>query len=323
MKKKILIAAAVFAVVAITLPFALKFSRNSETAFFATRKRAEAAKPAAGIKQQELAGEVDATAAQPTNSRRLADEERETRDVLQEQKNLRDDRLDTKPLGRVFNPGGGTERKLEYHIAMNYQIDSIKSARAFFNQWIPRYGFLSNESASGNQMSVRVRIRSANLYAALNDLDGIGNLTAESISVQDHTENAVYQQMLAAREEIRARRRTIANHAMSTGNKNWEASENLLSQTEDRQLATRIEEWRIADRIGYASLNMTLSLPAAPHMDTVEVPQFRNAFVGLFNILLQLVYAAIYLIPLALVAYAAYRGMKRILPALRALKTAP
>lgn len=225
-------------------------------------------------------------------------------------------------LGRVFAPGAtiGGERKLEYNLSLGYQIESVKAARAFFTQWIPRHGFLLHETANGvgnGYLSLQVKVRSANLYAALIDLDQVGNLTSENITVIDHTENSVHQQMLAAREEIRTRRRSLANSQTGTANKNWEATENLLSTSEDKQLATRMEEWRINDRVGWATIQITLSLPyvAAPH--PVEVPEFRNAFVGLLNVMLQLVYAAIYIIPLLVIGYIGYRGILRILPTLR------
>lgn len=166
-------------------------------------------------------------------------------------------------------------------------------------------------------MTLSVRVRSSNLYAALNDLDAIGALTSENITVYDHTENSVYQQMLAAREEIRNRRRSLANAKTDTGSKNWEATENLLSQSEDKQLQARMEEWRIGDRTGWATLKITLSLPVVVAPAPVEVPEFRNAFVGLLNLLLQLVYALIYIVPLVAIGYLAYRGALRIAPGLR------
>jgi hypothetical protein len=227
-------------------------------------------------------------------------------------------------LGRVFSPGAtiGGERKLEYNLSLGYQIESVKAARAFFTQWIPRHGFLLHETASGvnnGYLSLQVRVRSANLYAALIDLDQVGNLTSENITVTDHTENSVHQQLLAAREEIRNRRRSIANSQTGTANKNWEATENLLSMSEDKQLATRMEEWRINDRVGWATIQITLSLPYVAAPAPVEVPEFRNAFVGLLNIMLQLVYAAIYLIPLIIIGYLGYRGVLRLVPTLRKL----
>jgi|GEM_PF-652486 len=325
MKKKILIAAAVVAALAIALPLALRLNKRSEHDFFSTKQKAGNKKesPAGYLAQAEK--DVDTATASPAatpDRMRSADEETVTRSAGEKLHDARENQPAQASLGKIFTPATTNERKLEYNLAVNYQIDSLKSARAFFNQWIPRYGFLLQETASGDSngyMTLRVRVRSSNLYAALNDLDAIGKLTSENISVHDHTENAIYQQMLAAREDIRNRRRTIANANTGTGSKNWEATENLLSASEDKQLATRMEEWRVSDRIGWATLTITLSLPATPYVAPVEVPHFRNAFVGLLNVLLQLVYLGIYLVPLLLLCYVVYRVALRTIPVMRRL----
>lgn len=305
---------------ALTISLALQCSKKSEN-------RYHAAEAEQTNHKTETKGYIqdEATRNEPAKPAAAAKATREEADTLSDGRasGERPTDADAKPaanLGRVFMPAAGNERKLEYNVSLNYQISELKPARAFFNQWIPRYGFLLSETAAGDShgyMSLRVRIRSANLYAALNDLDQIGRLSSENIAVTDHTENAVYQQFLAAREEIRNRRRSIANAQTGTGSKNWEATENLLSQSEDRQLATRMEDWRINDRVGWATLNITLSLPPVPPVTTVEVPHFRNAFVGVLNVLLQLLYVAIYIVPLIVLGYAVYRLVLRLRTTLR------
>lgn len=338
MKKKILIAAAVVAALAIALPLALRLNKRSEQAFFANQQKTENKKEAAAGYLAQAEKDADTVTTSPAAApgrTRMADEEAETRSAGEVIHDVRDRQSAKASLDKVFIPtdgsrepgtsvSGGHARKLEYNLAVHYQIDSLKSARAFFNQWIPRYGFLLQETASGDSnghMTLRVRVRSGNLYAALGDLDAIGKLTSENISVQDHTENAVYQQMLAAREDIRNRRRALANANTGTASANWQATENLLSQSEDKQLATRMEEWRIHDRIGWATLSITLSLPATPYVAPVEVPHFRNAFVGLLNLLLQLVYLGIYLIPIGIMVWLIWRASLKVIPALRRTNT--
>jgi hypothetical protein len=120
--------------------------------------------------------------------------------------------------------------------------------------------------------------------------------------------------MLAAREEIRKNRRSAAASQALVNSKNWEVTENLLSQSEDKQLQTRMEEWRIGDRTGWATLQITLSLPVTAVPAPVEVPEFRNAFVGLLNVMLQLIYALIYIVPLVAIGYLGYRGILRLAP---------
>ena len=322
MKKKILIAVVSVTALAIAIPVAIRLQKRSEREYFSSTRKAENKQTAASgyiVEQERVADTITANAPAPARDR-MADEEASARSAGEKLANARETQPGQASLGKVFVPTVSNERRLEYNLAVSYQIDSLKPARAFFNQWIPRYGFLLQETAAGDghgYMTLRVRVRAANLYAALNDLDAIGQLTSENISVHDHTENAVYQQMLAAREEIRNRRRALANANTGTGAKNWEATENLLSQSEDKQLAARMEDWRIQDRVGWATLSITLSLPAAPYVAPVEVPHFRNAFVGLLNVLLQLVYLGIYLVPLGLVLWLLWRASLKVIPVLR------
>jgi hypothetical protein len=224
-------------------------------------------------------------------------------------------------LGKVFAPTAGSERKLEYNISANYRVDKLKTARAVFNQWIPRYGFLLHESASASgsgHFNLQVRIRSSQLYAALQDLDAIGDLTSENISAIDHTENAFRQRLIAAREELRRKRRANANLQTGTAVKSWQATETLLSSSEDKLLATELEDWKIQDRVSWATVNINLTLPVSSATTPVAIPHFRNAFIGLLNVILQLLYISIYAIPLLLLTYLTYRIMRlRILPAVR------
>jgi hypothetical protein len=197
--------AAAVAVVAISRSFHQpQFNQVSCFTRSAEFKKAEAA---ASEVEEETAGELrtqlSGSAAAPTaNARR-------TKDALIHQEGHNQ----VLAMGPVYKPAQQTDRRLEYQVNLNYQINDLKGARAFFNQWIPRFGFLQNESASGQgdgHMTLSVRVRSANLYTALSELDAIGTLAHEQINVVDHTENAVYQQMLAAREQIRLRRRSVA-----------------------------------------------------------------------------------------------------------------
>jgi Domain of unknown function (DUF4349) len=321
MKKKIIIATASVAFICLGITGAFFIKNRASFKKIEGRSPSKPVDIIAGEREENRpAAEMDAMDGEFASKTRAAAPDLKNHDkdrFFSENRKIADAEVN---LGKIFTPVVNGERRLEYNIAVNYQIDALKPARAFFNQWIPRYGFLLSESASGQHngyMTLRVRVRSSNLYAALNDLDAIGALTSENITVMDHTENSVHQQMLAAREEIRKSRRTTANANTGTGSKNWEATENLLSQSEDKQLASRMEEWRIGDRTGWATLQITLSLPVVATPAPVEVPEFRNAFVGLLNVLLQLVYAMIYIVPLLLVGYAAYRGILRVLPAIR------
>ncbi|MBV6493895.1 MAG: hypothetical protein LDLANPLL_01919 [Turneriella sp.] len=213
---------------------------------------------------------------------------------------------ETIPLGPIFKPASIDERNLEYTANLTYQINDLKTARTFFSQWIPRYGFLVSETTSGygnGYLSIQVKVRSSQLYTALTELDSIGTLATEQITAVDHTGNFVFRQLQAAREEIRLRRRAQARNETGTQSRNWQITESLLSSSEDKDLQLRMEEWRLNDRVKWATISLKLQTPAATHTAPIEVPHFRNAFIGILNILLQVLYVCIYLIPLLLIAW--------------------
>ncbi len=320
MKKKTIVI--IMAVLAGLTAGAFVFNRATHSKF-AQRKLAELKKSetvASRIAdEEESANEARSplagAAAAPADSSRLEKDQA----VRQE------GHADVVTLGPVYKPGKLTDRRLEYQAHLSYQINDLKTARAFFNQWIPRYGFLQNETASGHgngYLTVNVRIRSANLYAALAELDAIGTLAHEQINVVDHTENAVHQQMLAERERIRLRRRSIAADQNGLASRHWQAAENLLAASEDKELQTRIEEWRVNDKTQWATVTVQLTLPIVTKPAAIEVPVFQNAFVGFLNVLLQSLYVAIYLVPIAGLIWLGWRASLKIIPALRPMPRA-
>lgn len=225
-------------------------------------------------------------------------------------------------MGPITKPVTMNERQLEYQVNLNYQITDLKAARAFFNQWVPRYGFMQSETASGEgsgYLTLSVKVRSTNLYNALGDLDTIGTLASERISVVDHTENSMHQQLLGQREQVRMRRRSTAVAQNGATSRNWQAAETLLAASEDKEVQTRMEEWRISDRVQWATVTIHLMMPVVTKVAAVEVPAFQNAFIGLLNLLLQFLYAAIYIFPIAALLWLAGRVALRRLPVLRNL----
>lgn len=81
--------------------------------------------------------------------------------------------------------------------------------------------------------------------------------------------------MLAAREQIRLRRRSVAAGQNAAASRNWQAAETLLAASEDKELQTRIEEWRINDRVQWATITVQLTMPAVTKPAAIEVPLFR------------------------------------------------
>ncbi len=309
MKKKILLGVAAVAVLGTA---AIILTRTSDSFRHSRLLEFKKSETAATEADEESAGEGRTRSVPAPASAAV----RPDKDTVNQRKN----QSEVLDMGPVFKPGAVAERRLEYQATLGYQISDLKTARAFFNQWIPRYGFLQNETASahGNgYLTLTARVRSANLYAALAELDAIGTLANENITVIDHTENAVYQQMVAEREQIRLRRRTAAVSQNAATSRNWQAAETMLAASEDTQLQNKIAEWRVNDRVAWATITVQLSLPVVPKPAAVEVPLFQNAFVGVLNLLLQLLYLAIYLVPMAALIWLGWRAALKAMPLAR------
>ena len=147
-------------------------------------------------------------------------------------------------------------------------------------------------------MQLQMAVRSSELYDTLKELDQLGELVTESITVTDHTENNFAQSLKAKREDLRIARRGGA----LTGDaavRNWTEREAQLQQSEDASDASQLEKWRIQDRVKYATISVSLRGPALPA--AIQVPVYRNAFTGLLNLFLSFVYYLIYLLPLLFV----------------------
>ncbi|TGK31149.1 DUF4349 domain-containing protein [Leptospira gomenensis] len=206
-------------------------------------------------------------------------------------------------LGAVFAPinGLGTERLLEYNIQLSYQCDDLVKTRKELLNFVSKYGYLETSSAfNGRQpsMSVRMHVRSAKLYEALQELDRLGSLLTEDISTVDHTEGMVWQKRKTSREKIRLTRRNNANNQIGAGAKNWEAVEESVSSSEDELDLAEHETWKIKDRVQWATISVSYGIPIPS--DAVQVPEYKNALVGILNLFLQLTYYFLWWLPFLL-----------------------
>jgi len=202
--------------------------------------------------------------------------------------------------GTFAAPLNAPGRLLEYNVDVTYRTKDIIAGRSMLFDVAARRGFLMTSSASAKSASMQVRmaVRSSELLDTLKELDRTGDLVEESINVIDHTENDYGQTLKAKREEIRNIRR---NQAMigDAAARNWAERDAALERSEDAADAAKLEKWRIQDRVNWATVTIHLDGPDLPA--AVQVPTYRNAFVGLLNLLLWLVYASIYVLPFAAV----------------------
>ncbi|WP_232380737.1 DUF4349 domain-containing protein [Leptospira ainlahdjerensis] len=207
-------------------------------------------------------------------------------------------------LGKVFTPVAmTTERLLEYNILLSYQCNDLVKTRKELLEYIAKYGYLESSSAVNSTtpyMSVKIHVRSAKLYEALLDLDKLGVLISEEISTIDHTEGMVWQKRKTNREKIRLSRRNVANQQIGAGSRNWEVVEESIERSEDQLDLAEQETWKIKDRVSWATVTVSFGTPTPP--DAIQIPEYRNALVGLLNAFLQLSYYLLWILPFAAIA---------------------
>ncbi|AOP33557.1 hypothetical protein A0128_06670 [Leptospira tipperaryensis] len=214
-------------------------------------------------------------------------------------------------LGKVFAPVPiSTERLLEYNIQLSYECNDLVKTRKELLDYIAKYGYLESSSAVNSRtpyMSVRMHVRSAKLYEALLELDKLGVLISEDISTTDHTEGMVWQKRKTTREKIRLSRRNNANQQIGAGSKNWEVIEESIERSEDELDLAEQETWKIKDRVSWATIAVSFGTPTPP--DAIQVPEYKNALVGILNAFLQLSYYLLWWTPfLILGSFLVYFG---------------
>lgn len=198
---------------------------------------------------------------------------------------------------------GDRERLLEYEINLTYRTRDYRAARQRLIELGATYGYIQNSYATTEpawSMTTTMRVRTADLYRALRDLDSLGELQSERIDSTDHTEAMAQAERHARRETIRMRRRGAAGLSTPAASKNWAERERLLAESEDRSDASEHEQWQIRDRINFARLSVTLLGPDLPAQ--IEVPPYEDAFVLLLNGFLHLLFALILVSPLIALA---------------------
>ncbi|XDD51427.1 DUF4349 domain-containing protein [Leptospira sp. WS92.C1] len=202
-------------------------------------------------------------------------------------------------LGKVFAPvSTSNERLLEYNIQLSYQCGDLVKTRKELLDFISKYGYLESSSAANSTspyMTVKMHVRSEKLYEALLELDKLGNLLSEEISTVDHTEGMVWQKRKTTREKIRLARRNSASTHIGAAAKNWEAIEESVSNSEDELDLAEQETWKIKDRVHWATISVGFSIPTPP--DAIQVPEYKNALVGILNTFLQFSYYLLWWLP--------------------------
>lgn len=214
------------------------------------------------------------------------------------EENLRELKAENE-LGKIFTPlNTNLDRLIEYNIDLSYESTDLINTRKQLLSFVSKYGFLESSSAENIRspyMSLKIRVSADKLYESLQELDKLGNLLSENISTIDHTEGMVWQKRKITRERLRQIRRGLASRQVSTNSKNWQEIEESVSSSEDQLDLAEQESWKINDRVKWATITLSYRTPVPP--DAIQVPAYKNAFIGLLNLFLELTYYLIWILP--------------------------
>ncbi len=195
-------------------------------------------------------------------------------------------------------------RQLEYRADLNFETKNLFKSRKQLLEVVKKYGFIKNSTTSTEYsniyLSANIAVRSSELYDVLLDLQDIGVLVNERITVTDHTEEMVMAERKIKREQLRIARKNRAISQVAPGAKTWTEREQSLERSENELDQKEHDRWKITDRVYWAEVTMYVKGPVTA--ETIEVPRYRNALIGLVNGLLVFLYGLIYAVPFIAIA---------------------
>ncbi|MCU0846405.1 MAG: DUF4349 domain-containing protein [Spirochaetes bacterium] len=205
------------------------------------------------------------------------------------------------------------DRLLEYKISLTYDTKNLHESRLSLLALTAKYGFVKSSSTNAEgrnpSVSANIFIKTESLYEALKDFDSIGKLVGEQISVVDHTEEMALSERKIKREQLRGARRNAAAGQVAAAAKNWKDIEDSIERSENQLDSAEHEKWKIKDKISWAEINLYLKGPVGK--DSISVPKFFNALVGIVNTILYLLYIMVWMLPfLAIIGVAWYYRAK-------------
>jgi len=221
----------------------------------------------------------------------------------------KDNAIEQFKLGNIFFPKvEGISRLLEYNINLNYQSKNINVSRQKLLELVAKYGYITSSNSKSysqsKQFNIGLKVKASRVYQVLQKLDRIGELINERITVNDLTQNLFWQKIVLDRTFIRNHRRSKALIGSVTA-KNWQQRESSLTKGEDIQDKAKFEKYKIKDRIEWA--NISLNINGTQKSLIVEIPVYKNAFISLLNMLLDLSYALVFILPIILLVWLLYR----------------
>jgi hypothetical protein len=202
-------------------------------------------------------------------------------------------------------------RLLEYTVSLSLSVESISTSREMLLKAVKEKSLIKSANTyftDQENFSAEVYTPTEKLYDTLLEISKIGNITSETISTIDHTENNESQKIKMDRESLRSRRRGLAANKGSVDNKSWKDREDLLGASEDGLDLAKLEAWRIQDRTHWAKINLQFT---GKSVNTrIHVPNYRNSFVNSINFLLESLYAVFWLIPIFAIVFFLFKLYK-------------
>jgi len=248
-------------------------------------------------------------------NRELADAEEETAGVPADKGNLKQEQKENdgiieKPLDPISD--ASKSRLLEYTIQLNYKVANIEKAREILLGVIKKESYIvssqTNVSSGYENMNLQVQIPVSVMYDTLLQMDKVGQLTYEDIRTQDWTEHNELQKIKLNREGLRMVRRSKAANKGSAETWNWKDREEALERSEDSADSAKLETWKIKDHVIWAKVHINISGRELP--TKIQFPNYKDAFVGALNFLLELTYYIAFMIPVTLLGFLFFKAYR-------------
>lgn len=205
-------------------------------------------------------------------------------------------------------------------LSVEVEKDGFDTAFDHANLVAQKYGgFVMSSSSSGEKArtgDLLIRVPSKNFELAMSDLRGLGETKSESVNGQEVTDQFI---------DLNARLRTWQaqeNVLMRLMDKANSISETMTVQRELQQVQYQIEQIKgqlrmLRDQTSFGTISLTLSEPgvvtAKPKTEQPSLAAaWDKAVAGFLSILAMVIVGLGYLIPLSLIALAAWLVVRRV-----------
>lgn len=201
------------------------------------------------------------------------------------------------------------DRYLEYRASLAYRTGEFRESRRKLYDIVSGHGFMSRASTSlmGDRPVLIVTFRAPReqLYDLLVKCDGLGVLKSESITVTDHTGQVFYNSLKKKRADARI---ALKRDALKRAGKNWQKVQDSMENSENLADSTRFKKWKVDDAVDWSTVTVTVTgSHQSPVPEEINVPSFRNALVTALNLVLQVLYLFVVLLPLIVIGIVIYR----------------